>query len=219
MRQYLTNVNTARTFPNMGTRQVDKGPVGIRACANMRALREARGLSLAALSARLTEVGRPMLPSGLSKLEVGQRRMDVDDLVALSVALGVNPSRLLLPVDAPNDQDVELTRTVTCPAWRAWQWADGDGPFDDDLEEDTGRFEDFHLHARPAALRRAAQHPAARSTATIRARVLRLVHQPPPSASASATGLELIERDLVRLRFELDDLKPPTKQPSKRGKS
>lgn len=212
MRQYLTNVNTARTFPNMGTRQVDKGPVGIRACANMRAVREARGMSLAELSAKLTAVGRPMLPSGLSKLEVGQRRMDVDDLVALSVVLGVNPSRLLLPVDAPDDQDVELTRTVACPAWRAWQWADGNGPFDDDLEGDGERWEDFHNHSRPAALRRAAQHPAARVTAAIHARVLRLVRQPPPSAAVTATGLDLIQRDLARLEIELGYLKSPTKR-------
>jgi transcriptional regulator with XRE-family HTH domain len=51
------------------------------------------------LSERLAALGRPILPSGLSKIEQGTRRVDVDDLVALADALETVPSRLLRSPD------------------------------------------------------------------------------------------------------------------------
>lgn len=73
------------------------------------------------LSARLTKLGRPILPSGITKIEQGKRRVDVDDLVALAVALKVTPTRLLLgppPTDGPDD-----------PAHKeAWEWVDWESP-------------------------------------------------------------------------------------------
>ena len=56
-------------------------------------------MSLQELSDRLTQVGRPILPSGLSKIESGDRRVDVDDLVGIAAALGVMPDRLLRYAD------------------------------------------------------------------------------------------------------------------------
>jgi transcriptional regulator with XRE-family HTH domain len=83
----------------MGTRKVELGEVGHTVKAQVRRLREQRELSLQALSDRLVTVGRPILPSGLSKIEAGTRRVDVDDLVALAEALGTVPDDLLT---APN---------------------------------------------------------------------------------------------------------------------
>lgn len=48
-----------------------------------------------ALAERLAELGRPILPSGISKMEHGQRRVDADELIALASAFGVSPNRLL----------------------------------------------------------------------------------------------------------------------------
>lgn len=198
----LTLVKLRPTVSIMGTRQVDRGPTGVRAAANLRAVRETRGLSLARLSERLTKIGRPMLPSGISKLESGDRRMDVDDLMALSVALGINPSRLLLPVNCRVDEEVALTERVSCPVWRAWQWAEGIAPFDVEVDSDDWvRDEDFQRHSRPPDRRQAEQHPAARVATSIRERVLRLVRRP------TAPTLQLVERDLERLRLELDELR------------
>jgi transcriptional regulator with XRE-family HTH domain len=84
----------------MGTRKVELGEVGHTVKAQVRRLREQRGLSLQALSERLETVGRPILPSGLSKIEAGTRRVDVDDLVALAEALGTAPDDLLTAPDA-----------------------------------------------------------------------------------------------------------------------
>jgi transcriptional regulator with XRE-family HTH domain len=79
----------------MGTRKVEQGRVGQLVAAEIRRRREQRGLSLQTLSGYLEVLGRPILPSGLSKIESGDRRVDVDDLVAIADALGTVPSALL----------------------------------------------------------------------------------------------------------------------------
>lgn len=71
------------------------GPVGLRVAENLKRLRGR--VPVRELSARLEALGRPILPSGITKIEQGSRRVDVDDLVALAQALEVSPMRLLLP--------------------------------------------------------------------------------------------------------------------------
>jgi hypothetical protein len=44
----------------------------------------------------------------ISKIETTDRRIDVDDLVALAVALDTTPNRLLLPGAVSGTDDVEL---------------------------------------------------------------------------------------------------------------
>jgi transcriptional regulator with XRE-family HTH domain len=83
------------TFANMGTRKVEQGKVGHLVAAEIRRRREQRQLSLQTLSSYLEVIGRPILPSGISKIEQGARRVDVDDLVAFADALGTVPSALL----------------------------------------------------------------------------------------------------------------------------
>lgn len=114
----------------------DVGPIGQNLIRAVEELREERGLSYRKLSAALDdEAGRPVFPLGLSRLAKGERRVDVDELVALSVVLGVNPSALLLPRDAGGDDLVELAPKVSQRAWIAWAWADGETPLPD---EDPG---------------------------------------------------------------------------------
>jgi transcriptional regulator with XRE-family HTH domain len=84
----------------MGTRKVELGETGHTVKAQVRRRREQRELSLQALSERLETVGRPILASGLSKIEAGTRRVDVDDLVALAEALWTTPDDLLTAPDA-----------------------------------------------------------------------------------------------------------------------
>lgn len=47
------------------------------------------------LSAVLEASGRPIPPLGLSRMTAGERRVDVDELVALAAVLGVTPTVLL----------------------------------------------------------------------------------------------------------------------------
>ncbi|SEF37695.1 Helix-turn-helix domain-containing protein [Amycolatopsis pretoriensis] len=103
------------------------GPVGERLAERLTALRRAAGLTQADLAAKLKALERPVLISALSRIEKGQRRVDVDDLVALALALGVSPNHLLLPAQ-PGQDLVKLAPDVTMTAGSAWRWATRDAP-------------------------------------------------------------------------------------------
>lgn len=102
------------------------GPTGETARANVKRLREDRGLTYADLSRKLEELGRPIATLGLSRIEKGERRIDADDLVALSISLGVSPLAILLPVsDSPLVPEGEVYHRR-----RIWTWGQGSEPLD-----------------------------------------------------------------------------------------
>jgi transcriptional regulator with XRE-family HTH domain len=76
-------------------KRVPVGPVGRRVIANVRLLRSSAGITYKDLSDRLAALGQPIPVLGLSRLERGERRVDVDDLVALAEVLGVTTTDLL----------------------------------------------------------------------------------------------------------------------------
>lgn len=178
---------------------------------NVAELRDARRLTVRALSAALDEQGRKILPSGITKVENRSRSVDVGDLVALAVALGANPNRLLLPPVA-GDEPVHLTPARQVEAWQAWQWAEGRFPLptrgaDDDewpYNTDT-EMEDFQLYARPPELRTAENHTAMRAAAAVAGR-LRRVLSPGGDESSRKVRADALRRALVRLNAEIDDL-------------
>ena len=108
----------------MATEAKPRGPSAERVRDNIKAIRKERGLDLADVSERLDELGQPISVSGLSKIELGQRRVDVDDLVALALALDVSPSRLLLPGTADKAQ-LMLAPNAEATEEMAWKWAMG----------------------------------------------------------------------------------------------
>jgi transcriptional regulator with XRE-family HTH domain len=73
-------------------------------------------------------LGVPIHASAVSKIEQRERRVDVDDLVALAVALDTTPNRLLLPGTASEADEVELTPEARVSAIDAWRWATGESP-------------------------------------------------------------------------------------------
>lgn len=86
------------------------------------------------LARRLDELGWPILQTGLARIEAGRRRVDVDDLMALAVALDVSPNRLLLPAEVTvSRDDVQYGLYVVSAETRAdtadmWRWATGEHP-------------------------------------------------------------------------------------------
>ena len=64
---------------------------------NIRAARQAIGMDLRTMSKLLTDAGRRLSPSGISKLEAGDRRVDVDDLTVIAYLLRTSPAALLTP--------------------------------------------------------------------------------------------------------------------------
>lgn len=188
------------------------GPTGERVAANLKRLRGR--MPVREFSTRLAEVGRPILPSGITKIEQGLRRVDADDLVALAVALGVNPSALLLPPQAGEDE-VPLTSTVRAPAWAAWQWADGYAPLptrsaddDEDPHNTPDEWSEFLRAARPADLVREAEHPLMRAVVQLRESARRvLAHASKPAEDPTRTSVVgFARRAIDRVSRELDDV-------------
>jgi transcriptional regulator with XRE-family HTH domain len=123
----LTRPGTSINITVMATRPVEIDATGKQTAANIERLRSTLGISQRQLAARLTELGRPIPGTALSKIERGERRVDVDDLAAFAIALGVGPATLLLPPVA-DDTEVKVTGAGTVTAKAAWDWADGISP-------------------------------------------------------------------------------------------
>lgn len=120
----------------MGTRRShEPGATARRVRTNLAALRGQRRISLRGLSSRLDRLGHPLLSSGLSKIETGDRRADVDDLVAIAVALDVAPNRLLL-TETAGDEKIELTPEAEASESTVWRWATGEAALPVDLWAD-----------------------------------------------------------------------------------
>ncbi len=183
---------------------MERGAVGEAVARNLRAVRDRRDLSQQQLSALLGELGRPMLSTGIGKIEAGERRVDVDDLVALAVALNVSPTRLLLP-DAYDDQPVWLTPAKQVPSWLAWSWAEGGGPLSESASDEEREAYD---RERPAQLRQLVRDPARRAAEQVRFGVMRLLSARAKNKKGSREHvhryLRYARREMQVLSTELD---------------
>lgn len=106
----------------------DAGPTARLVAANLRRVRQERGLSYAELARKLAAIGHPVADTALLKTEKGDRRASVDDLAALAVALEVTPNRLLLPGIGDSPEDGEPAPWGKEPPLRLWAWATGELP-------------------------------------------------------------------------------------------
>jgi len=151
----LTFDNPLSRISVMANEPMKRGPTAERVAGNIRRLRRERGLDLSDVSARLIELGHPVGLNTLSKIERGLRRVDVDDLMALALALDVTPNRLLLTATA-DDPRLALTGTNEYATSSAWRWASGNAmlprdPARTDLapEVDLDRLAQFVRENRP----------------------------------------------------------------------
>ncbi|WP_435601315.1 helix-turn-helix domain-containing protein [Streptomyces sp. C10-9-1] len=104
------------------------GSTAAHVAANVRRLREQQGLSTYQLARAMQAASRPIPQSGVSRIEAGHRRVDVDDLVAFAVVFGVSPAALLLPLNDASTNVVDITGAGTVPADIAWAWASNERP-------------------------------------------------------------------------------------------
>lgn len=123
------------------------GPTGARLADNVKAIRERLPLTTEQLAERITRLGRPMRANTITKIEKGQRRVDIDDAMALAIALRVNLSTLVLPYSTKGS--AQLTETTTVSTVGAWDWADGRCPLHVPEGDDGSALVDFQRHARP----------------------------------------------------------------------
>lgn len=73
------------------------GSAGEQVARNVKLIREAQRLSTTKLAALLAEAGQPIPATGITRIEKGQRRVDVDDLIAIAAVFGVRPETLWAP--------------------------------------------------------------------------------------------------------------------------
>jgi transcriptional regulator with XRE-family HTH domain len=100
-----------------------------------------------ALTNRLTELGVPFSPSGISDIEAGRRTVSVDQLTALATALSVSPITLLMPqVLTENTELIRLTGTEEVTGMAALAWLQGEAPID--MHEWADAFEVEHFRRR-----------------------------------------------------------------------
>ncbi|MGG5753253.1 helix-turn-helix domain-containing protein [Zafaria sp. Z1313] len=100
--------------------------------ANIARFRKARDLSYAQMSRSLDSIGWPILALPLRRIEDGTRRIDTDDLMAISIVLHVSPLDLLLPEkDEPGT--VAITGAEDLSADNLWGWAKGEGALHIDM--------------------------------------------------------------------------------------
>jgi hypothetical protein len=79
------------------------------------------------LAERIADAGRSIDVRGLQRIERGERRVDFDDLLALSVALGVAPVDLMVPNIADDDKPYPVTSTISAGAAVVRDWIAGIG--------------------------------------------------------------------------------------------
>jgi transcriptional regulator with XRE-family HTH domain len=109
----------------MAGKKSDLGPIGENVTHAVRRFREMRRFGYADLSRKLAQYGREIPPLGLRRIESGERRVDVDDLAALAVALNVSPLALLLPME---DSRVLAADEDAHPSEEIWRWGRGFSP-------------------------------------------------------------------------------------------
>lgn len=73
------------------------GPAGNNVRRNVRRLREQRRWSYRDVEERLSRAGRTIPTLALSAIDTGERRVDVDDVVALAAVFGLGVEELLQP--------------------------------------------------------------------------------------------------------------------------
>lgn len=201
------------------------GPTGEQVRVNVARIREDRGLSKKELSSRVADLGRPIPPLGISRIEAGDRRVDADDLVALAVALNVSPLALLLPPDRGFDPYIALTgeNPITTLS-RAWRWASGVSALPDELGEDApaDKQDDYARLSQSKGQRYVKRQPAGRAVDVLHDEVYRLVEISEISSESTdkefARRLGGVRAWLDRLAAEVDRAAEQQSELSRQGR-
>ncbi|MFF3092141.1 helix-turn-helix domain-containing protein [Streptomyces cyaneofuscatus] len=180
------------------------GPISRQIARNLPTLRKARNLSTTKLSAKLKEAGRPIPPTGITRIEKGERRVDIDDLAALALALNVSPGALLLPDSFDDETRTFLTDRARVSSRTAWRWFEGSAPPVDPPA--PGRRDDDYWQKReshqalssPTERRRFTQSPLGRALADV-SEAAELLHASVDGVMVSG-GDELFDARLARAR-------------------
>ncbi|MCD5419302.1 helix-turn-helix domain-containing protein [Rhodococcus pyridinivorans] len=116
-------------------KKIELGPTGRTVATNIAAIRTHQNLTWTDVSRRLQERGREIPPVGIKRIEAMERRVDVDDLVAIAAALEVAPVALLMPRTRERDERSMITgETETHTNEELWHWFTGQLPLHTESE-------------------------------------------------------------------------------------
>ncbi|MBL5973686.1 MAG: hypothetical protein D3X82_07970 [Candidatus Leucobacter sulfamidivorax] len=101
-------------------KELDLGPTGLRVAENVAQERNRLNLTYAALEKRLEDSHHRIPALGIRRIEARARRVDVDDLIALSVALNVSPIDLLFRSDGSRPAATGLPKYASAEDAIAW---------------------------------------------------------------------------------------------------
>lgn len=108
----------------MAGKKIELGASGKVVAANVKRLRNNREYKW--LSQQLQALGRDITPLAIRRIEESDRRVDVDDLIALAVALEVSPATLLTPHTGSDPEERVELNGVEMPVAYLWGWLRGD---------------------------------------------------------------------------------------------
>lgn len=108
----------------MAGQKIEIGATSKTVAANLTRLRKSLNLNYTEVSKRLEAIGHNGISAlAVRRMEETKRRVDVDDLMALSLALGVNPNALLVRSTESATEKVELSgRDEPIMAQTLWGW-------------------------------------------------------------------------------------------------
>jgi transcriptional regulator with XRE-family HTH domain len=95
------------------------------AAARVRALRKRHGWTQQQLAERLTELGVPVDRAAIAKIEVGKRRLQLDEAFVFAFALDVAPINFFLPLE---DEDVQVASRTVASSETLRGWFVGERP-------------------------------------------------------------------------------------------
>lgn len=135
----------------MAGKEQDYGETARTVAANISRIRAVRGMTYTRLSDQLGVLGLSISPVGVRRIEDCQRRVTVDDLVIIAMALLVSPATLLMPARNDDGSEVEAKDLVPISGWTkritasvVWEWLKADRPLV------HGTFASFAQNAWPA---------------------------------------------------------------------
>ncbi|MGV0050790.1 helix-turn-helix domain-containing protein [Mycobacterium colombiense] len=123
--------------------------------ANIARIRGMRGMTVRDLSARLQTLGLRLSPSGVSEVETVRRKVSVDELLVIAIALNTSIIDLLTPADAVPLGVAEGVEPLQ-PAWlEPWLRGEiplprepwGDGSWGSLMAFDPAQLDEFHAAA------------------------------------------------------------------------
>lgn len=88
-------------------------------------LREQSGASVRKLVETLESHGHKIPENGIRRIEAGQRRVDVDDLIALANVFNVSPLVLLFPGSDDPHHNITVSGREPSSERQVWWWALG----------------------------------------------------------------------------------------------